>query len=96
MYNRYIPQPDGTYKRNRQPSAPMRQPPTQAKEPSNENEIFQKSSPPHGRILDFFKNLLPGNLDTADLLIILLLLLMAGDKEDNHSAMLTLVLYLFM
>ena len=44
--------------------------------------------------MDFFKNLLPKELDTADLLIILLLLLMAGDcEEDKNTALLTLALY---
>lgn len=43
------------------------------------------------------KNLLPKDFDTEDLLIVLLLLLMAGDcQEDQNSALLTLVLYLFM
>jgi len=45
----------------------------------------------------FFKQLLPRELDTADLLIILLLLLMAGDcEEDRNNALLTLALYFFM
>ncbi len=43
------------------------------------------------------KQLLPKNFDTEDLLIVLLLLLMAGDcREDQNTALLTLVLYLFM
>ena len=45
----------------------------------------------------FFRQLLPKDMDTGDLLIILLLLLMAGDcPEDQNTALLTLVLYLFM
>ena len=48
-------------------------------------------------ILGFLKQLLPGNFDTADLLVVLLLLLMSGDcTEDPNTAMLTLVLYLFL
>ena len=43
------------------------------------------------------RQLLPKDLDTGDLMIILLLLLMAGDcAEDQNTALLTLVLYLFM
>ena len=43
------------------------------------------------------KQLLPKNFDTSDLIIMLLLLLLAGDcEEDRTTAMLTLVLYLFM
>ena len=45
----------------------------------------------------FLQNLLPGDFDTSDLLIVLLILLMAGDcQEDQNSALLTLVLYLFL
>jgi hypothetical protein len=48
-------------------------------------------------ITGFFKQLLPKELDTADLLIILLLLLMAGDcEEDRNNALLTLALYFFL
>ncbi len=48
-------------------------------------------------ILDFWRQLLPKDFDTGDLLIVLLLLLMAGDgQEDQNSALLTLALYLFM
>ena len=48
-------------------------------------------------IPDFFRHLLPKDLDTADLMIIILLLLMAGDREDErNNALLTLALYFFM
>jgi len=48
-------------------------------------------------ITGFFKNLLPKDLETADLFIIILLLLMAGDcEEDKNTALLTLALYFFM
>lgn len=57
----------------------------------------QPSPPDNGSITSFFRNLLPGNLDTGDLLVIILLLLMAGDsKEDQNHALLTLMLYLFL
>jgi len=43
------------------------------------------------------KGLLPRDFDTSDLLIVLLLLLMSGDcQEDQNTALLTLVLYLFL
>jgi len=68
-------------------------PPPTTSEPSSKNPPPQK---PEG-ILAFLKQLLPGNLDTADLLIILLILLMAGDSEKNRNdALLTLALYFFM
>lgn len=54
------------------------------------------SDPPVG-VLQFFRQLLPKSFDTEDLLIVLLLLLMAGDcQEDQNTALLTLVLYLFL
>ena len=46
---------------------------------------------------NFLRQLLPKNFDTGDLLVILPLLLMAGDcGEDQNTALLTLVLYLFL
>ena len=43
------------------------------------------------------RQLLPKNIETEDLLIILLLLLMSGDcSEDQNTALLTLVIYLFL
>ena len=98
MYNRYIPQSDGSYRRNtvgEQRSAPQPQnqtPPRQAvpQEPTPHHPVQQ--SPVH-----FLRNLLPRDFDTADLLIVLLLLLMCGDDGDMRSnAMLTLALYLFL
>jgi len=48
-------------------------------------------------VLGFLKGLLPRDFDTSDLLIVLLLLLMSGDcQEDQNTALLTLVLYLFL
>jgi hypothetical protein len=48
-------------------------------------------------VLTFLKQLLPKDFDTGDLLILLLLLLMSGDcQEDQNTAILTLVLYLFL
>lgn len=137
MYNRYIPQPDGSYQRNRipepeqkspgrpappqntsppepappepscppppvnrpggqsrgnpgrqprRPCPPPKQPPCQSPPPRQNTGVFQ-----------FFRQLLPGDFDTEDLLIVLLLLLMSGDcKEDRNTALLTLALYLFL
>ena len=120
MYNRYIPQADGTYRRNRvadppqprptqrpqpqrpQPAPPPPPPPCQESQrfdppcPQPKQERQTRQHQPQ-QVGNFLKNLLPGNFDTADLIIILLLLLLAGDcEEDRNTAMLTLVLYLFM
>ena len=47
--------------------------------------------------MGFFKNLLPKDMETADIFIIILLLLMAGDcEEDRSNALLTLALYFLM
>lgn len=110
MYNRYIPQPDGSYRRNRvqepkrteHPSGTKREvnlPPRQDISVKEDTDVNQKIpvSRQDSSIGSFLKQLLPKGLDTGDLLIILLLLLMAGDcAEDQNTALLTLVLYLFM
>ncbi len=107
MYNRYIPQPDGSYRRNRMPSPPneprhdhqpactVPQPPP-CPPPAMHTPPCEPQRKPD-TITGFFKNLLPKNMDTADLLIILLLLLMAGDcEEERNNALLTMALYFFM
>lgn len=106
MYNRYIPQPDGSYRRsqNREPAPQRKSPPELPKKevtpPPPQEERKQPCCRNDHRsqgILDFFRQLLPRELDTADLLIVLLLLLMAGDdREEQNNALLTLALYLFM
>lgn len=152
MYNRYVPQPDGSFRRSRVvepqrpasrqqsapehdnsqgncdlrqecPPAPSISPPVHAENPRQETSKGQShwhgpkrstSRPapkpclrepqrecsaggkPTGAV-DFLKKLIPKDFDTGDLLIVLLLLLMSGDcAEDQNSALLTLVLYLFL
>lgn len=134
MYNRYIPQPDGSYQRNKmpEPDQPVRSAPSQntcKPEPSPDpvcppfsggqsggqprpgpNRQPRRPSPPPKQhtcqssspqqptgVFQFFRQLLPRDFDTEDLLIVLLLLLMSGDcKEDQNTALLTLALYLFL
>lgn len=119
MYNRYIPQPDGSYRRNRigDPAPQKASPPPPKDDPSPPPALPSCPPEPLGRrpypprsavprskkptenlsIGSFLKHLFPQNFDTEDLLIVLLLLLMSGDcKEDQNTALLTLVLYLFM
>ena len=95
MYNRYIPQQDGTYQKNRIPTPP---PPPKPEPPAP--PPCDEPKPPYRKpesAFSFLQQLLPQNLDTADLLIIILLLLMAGDgKESKNSWLLTLALYLFL
>ena len=97
MYNRYIPQQDGTHRRNRveEPPRPAPEPP---KRPPVPEPPCQEVHPPKGsNIGGFLKQLLPKDMDTGDLIVVLLLLLMAGDcAEDQNTALLTLALYLFL
>ena len=118
LYNRYIPQPDGTYQRNRMQD-PARQPepppppaisvPIRNPEPAPCNNCIHNPPPRRpmpkrepGRkesagVASFFRQLLPKEFEMEDLLIVLLLLLMAGDCQENqNTALLTLVLYLFL
>ena len=108
MYNRYIPQPDGSYRRSRIPEP---QPPKPTPEPPRQESCAPPVPPPppkseqrphHPRKQDvhpgdFMRQLLPKDFDTGDLIVILLLLLMAGDCEkDRNNALLTIALYFMM
>ena len=104
MYNHYIPQSDGSYRRSAQPEQRHPAPPSKPKpEPRPEPPKECPPEPPRpvpcpppqnqGSILDFFKSLLPRGLDTADLMIVFLLLLMNKDDEGGLSPILTLALY---
>lgn len=95
MYNRYIPQQDGTHRRNRvEEQAPVRQPsPVEPPPPPPQHHIPPQSE----NISGFLRHLIPKDFDTGDLIVVLLLLLMAGDKpEDRSTALLTLALYCFL
>ncbi|MBO5322651.1 MAG: hypothetical protein J6A88_00930 [Oscillospiraceae bacterium] len=105
MYNRYIPQPDGSHRRSpvnsgppqrrqNQPQNPAPPPPDPVPPACQES----KYTPPAAfKAGEFLRRLIPKDLDTGDLLIIVLLLLMSADcQEEKNSALLTLALYLFM
>ncbi len=95
MYNRYVPQSDGSYQRNFVAENPNQRSRGRQNPPSLEPEKRPSHNPePVG---GFLKQLIPKNFDTADLIIVLLLLLLSVDsEEDRGTALLTLVLYLFM
>ena len=101
MYNRYIPQQDGSHKRNRVDETKATPPPQHRPSPPAE-QASPPPPPPHapppaGDVGGFLRRLLPKNFDTGDLIVVLLLRLMAGDKpEEKNTALLTLALYLFM
>lgn len=100
MYNRYVPQSDGSFRRDWMPDAPP-EPPPQPKQVRNNTSTPRRPpqkppNPPSG-VGGFLKQLIPKDFCTEDLLIVLLLLLMSGDcKEDQNFALLTLALYLFL
>ncbi len=106
MYNRYIPQPDGTFRRDRIQEAhtPRQQEPCVSADhcPKATCQNPQHRRPQRSHTLenqpgDFLKQLLPKGFDTGDLFVVLLLLLMAGDREeDRNNALLTLALYFIM
>lgn len=109
MYNRYVPQSDGSFRRCPVEDRPSRALPPDLKSAAKTVETVQapenappRPIPPKPRkkpepLGNFWKQLLPRDLDTEDLLIVLLLLLMSGDcREDQNTALLTLVLYLFL
>ena len=98
MYNRYIPQSDGSFQRNRIPEKP-----SQASPPPVQHIPPHASPPPvpippviqeSGGAFGFLKQILPRGFDFGDLAILFLLLLMAGDnKENRENALLTMALY---
>lgn len=106
MYNRYIPQSDGSFQKNRvsdrnqaPPQQKRNQPQQRPQQPPKEPDsppVIPHSQTDTGAV-SFLKQLLPKEFDTGDLLIVLLLLLMAGDcEEEKSNALLTLALYFFM
>ena len=98
MYNRYIPQPDGSFRRNaipdqRQP--PQRPTPVTPPAPSPPPPPAHQPKPPQQEsIPGFLRQLIPQGFDTGDLIIVLLLLLIAGDSQESRNhALLTIALY---
>ena len=101
MYNRYIPQPDGSYRKNRIPDPePPRQnyrpqpkpadPPEPSvcppkEQPCSQPIVHNPTPQKHSDAGEFLRRLLPKNIDTGDLLIIILLLLMAGDSKEDNN-----------
>ncbi len=97
MYNRYRPQPDGSYRKNTyQDNVPEQTP--------SPNPVAATPPPPPmipagigQSIPGFLRRLLPKDMDTGDLFVILLLLLMAGDNPENKThSILTIALYFLM
>lgn len=118
MYNRYIPQSDGSYRRSRVQEQPSPEPVTHRQSeyipPQQEAPAVEQTPPPpprpnkapnrapkhepqSGNVMGFLRQLLPQNFDTGDLMVVLLLLLMSeNDRDGQNTALLTLVIYLFL
>lgn len=129
MYNRYVQQEDGSFRKSRLtdasaptdvdagtqasvPPEPLLPPPALPLPPRTETPSEPKPQPappkrtaevpmPQGiqgdSVNSFLKQLLPQNFDTADLIVVLLLLLMSEKETDSpNTALLTLVIYLFL
>ena len=97
MYNRYIPQSDGSYRRNtiaEIPPQPQRPPNPMPPPPPTPLPQPPCRPPQPEPVIGFLRQMLPKGFDTGDLIIVLLLLLIAGDNpEDRSNALLTLALY---
>lgn len=102
LYNRYVPQADGSYIKTRLPEPEGSEknygqeeiPPITFPPPGISGKNYSGTPAPLGH---FFRNLFPHNLDTEDLIVILLLLLVSQDGGKNgNRAMLTLGAYLFL
>ena len=110
MYNRYVPQPDGSYRRRpvpdptkhpakpqEPPCPPPVQPPPPPPKPEHPPAPRRQPHRKESAVDGFLRQLLPKDFDTGDLIVILLLLLMAGDcEEDRNNAILTIALYFLM
>lgn len=112
MYNRYVPQSDGSFRRSQvngggtgqgtggapQPRAGTASaPPPPASAP---DRCAPEQSFPQGdaggSTGGFLSGLLPQSFDTEDMIIILLLLLFGNSGKGSNAAFLTLIIYLFL
>lgn len=84
MYNRYTPQPDGSFTKK-----------VISEISPDETKAPEKAAIPNG-VDGLLKQIVPLGLDSADLLVIVMLLLISGDDSGQNNALLTLVIYLFL
>ena len=91
MYNRYIPQQDGSFQRRLAPDKTPAPPKPQQEPPA---PPVPPPAPRPQPAACFLRSLLPREIDTGDLIVVLLLILMAGDcEQERNTALLTLALY---
>ena len=103
MYNRYIPQADGSFRKTKLPEPPQQSAQEFSGNPdyipcqAPETHANCNSGPGNLGIGSFLRNLFPHGLDVEDLIVILLLLLLSQDGGKNgNRALLTLGAYLFL
>ena len=101
MYNRYIPAPDGSYKKQTIPDcpAPCPQKQEQGKPLCPPKKPPEQPAVPCGgeSIGNFLGRLLPAGFDTEDLMVVLLLLLMSGNCGSGpNMPLITMLIYLFL
>lgn len=90
MYNRYIPTEDGSFRRQSLPDGPQPMSPPPAPPPSSPRKPVENAG-------SFLGGLLPRGLDTEDLIVVLLLLLMSENCTDTpNTALITMLIYLFL
>ena len=94
MYNRYIPQSDGSYRRSPTPEQRTPPRPQPQSRPAPPPQPVPPPRPAPEPVTGFLRQLLPLHFDTGDLIVVLLLLLIAGDDPESRSnAILTIALY---
>lgn len=108
MYNRYVPQSDGSFRKNQLPDAQVSKSPEPNQDPNSIPSPVppqpQAGNPPPRNIAphpgggmgNILNGLLPQSFDTEDMIIILLLLLLGNGGKDQNATFLTLVIYLFL
>lgn len=105
MYNHYIPQSDGSFRRSsvpeqskrpaKQPTPPPPPPPKPPEPPLPPPcPPPQHPAPPPQSLFSVLKKLLPKDMDAGDLIIIALLLLIGLEEDcDDLAPILTIALY---
>lgn len=100
VYHRYIPNPDGSYRREVVNSAPVVQEDAPIAAERAECMPASAGAPQHTarRQEHVLARLLPRGMETGDMLVllILLLLLIDGDEDDSLSVLLTLAAFILL
>ena len=97
MYQRYIANPDGTFRKTIIDDAPSDWHPPEA-EPQMQSPAPQSPppcAPPIGRSFSL-RDLLPQSIDLGDLLLLLILLLLLVDSEEDSLSMLLILAACFL